>query len=777
MPRRAMATSSFRPTTLLVGALIVGVAASLASATTRYVAPCGNDAWAGVSVSCVPPLGPKHTIQAALADSSDGDQILVLPGVYAGPIDLDGKAVHLKGIGGAAATVVNGNGSGPVVLCNSLEGADSIIEGLTIAGGDSASTGGGMLIALSSPTVVDCAFTGNHAATKGGGVAVTTGSPHFSGCAFVGNTAGNEGGGVATNFGLPVFEDCLFENNASFLGGGIATSGGSPLFVDCAVRDNNADLGAGMHCSLGAPTVEGSIIEDNNATQDGGGVLALGTDLALDSTTISGNIADNWGGGLAVFDGAVDATDTAFLANEADYGGGVYAVGGAELSFVACTAIGNHAIATVGGIGSVDSSLLLLGCTIEANTSTTIGGLGVSGGEVAAIGCTIADNLGNFAGGGMGLGSLAPDEAVFQLCSLTGNLGGLGGGAVLLLDGAATFEACTFTENAAASGGAIADLSEVFGGTLRLRDCLFNGNQSNLGGGAVRLDSYVALDAVRCRFLSNTVAFSDGGAVYTTGTTLRLVSCELIGNSAAGSGGAVHATGVASIVNCVLADNHAEDDGGALWLANLTGGEVTSCTLTANTALGDGGAVHAFAGQPVPIANSIVWGNGTPQISGDAFTTHYSIVPLGVAGPGCFNANPKFVAPVAGNYRLAATSPAIDAGLEWLLPVDAADADDDGDVTELIDVDRDGDPRVASGSADADTCTLVLDLGAYESAGAAPAVPTLLGDLNHDGIVGAADLGLLLAAWGPAPGCPAADLNGDGVVNGADLALVLAAWG
>jgi len=51
-------------------------------------------------------------------------------------------------------------------------------------------------------------------------------------------------------------------------------------------------------------------------------------------------------------------------------------------------------------------------------------------------------------------------------------------------------------------------------------------------------------------------------------------------------------------------------------------------------------------------------------------------------------------------------------------------------------------------------------------------------DLNGDGSVDGADLGLLLLDWGPcAPGVPcAADLNGDGVVDGEDLGVLLTAW-
>ncbi len=49
-------------------------------------------------------------------------------------------------------------------------------------------------------------------------------------------------------------------------------------------------------------------------------------------------------------------------------------------------------------------------------------------------------------------------------------------------------------------------------------------------------------------------------------------------------------------------------------------------------------------------------------------------------------------------------------------------------------------------------------------------------DLNGDETVDAADLALLLGAWGPNPG-NIADLNQDGTVNAADLALLLGAWG
>ena len=51
----------------------------------------------------------------------------------------------------------------------------------------------------------------------------------------------------------------------------------------------------------------------------------------------------------------------------------------------------------------------------------------------------------------------------------------------------------------------------------------------------------------------------------------------------------------------------------------------------------------------------------------------------------------------------------------------------------------------------------------------------VFGDLNGDGIVNGADVGLFLAAWGTCDGCDA-DFNHDGFVDGADFGQLLIAW-
>ncbi|MFO0875307.1 MAG: hypothetical protein U0575_15240 [Phycisphaerales bacterium] len=52
----------------------------------------------------------------------------------------------------------------------------------------------------------------------------------------------------------------------------------------------------------------------------------------------------------------------------------------------------------------------------------------------------------------------------------------------------------------------------------------------------------------------------------------------------------------------------------------------------------------------------------------------------------------------------------------------------------------------------------------------------LSSDINGDGFVDGADLGVLLGEWGPCPGCRS-DLDENNIVDGADLGLLLGDWG
>jgi hypothetical protein len=128
--------------------------------------------------------------------------------------------------------------------------------------------------------------------------------------------------------------------------------------------------------------------------------------------------------------------------------------------------------------------------------------------------------------------------------------------------------------------------------------------------------------------------------------------------------------------------------------------------------------------------------------------------------------DPLFVDAVAGDFRLSAGSPCIDAGHNWASAALSA-------------VDLGGRARFTDDPATPDAgcgSPVVVDMGAYESPGHADAI--VLGDVDADGTVGVTDLLLLLAEWGPCPGaCCPADLDPDGGVGVDDVLILVARWG
>ncbi|MHC4499589.1 MAG: right-handed parallel beta-helix repeat-containing protein, partial [Planctomycetota bacterium] len=180
---------------LLVCVLMMALAGS-AGAVTHYVSP-------------------GQSIQTAIDDANDGDEIEVAPGTYYEAINFNGKAVWLYSNGGPDVTTIDGTGNYHVVQCVNGEDANTILEGFTITGGnadgiDSRNQGGGMYNRDSSPTVKNCTFTGNSAG-YGGGMLNDSSSPTITDCNFIDNTATDFGGGMENyNGGSPTVNNCLF---------------------------------------------------------------------------------------------------------------------------------------------------------------------------------------------------------------------------------------------------------------------------------------------------------------------------------------------------------------------------------------------------------------------------------------------------------------------------------------------------------------------------------------------------------------------------------------
>ena len=110
------------------------------------------------------------SIQSAIDASYHGDTINVHEGVYLESIDFKGRAITVRSLSSAAATMIDGAGVGSVVTFRRGEGADAVLEGFTVSNGigldryeDGYRSGGGIYIENSSPTIASCLVTGNSA--------------------------------------------------------------------------------------------------------------------------------------------------------------------------------------------------------------------------------------------------------------------------------------------------------------------------------------------------------------------------------------------------------------------------------------------------------------------------------------------------------------------------------------------------------------------------------------------------------------------------------------
>jgi predicted outer membrane repeat protein len=498
--------------------------------------------------------------------------------------------------------------------------------------------------------------------------------------------------------------------------GGMYIDYSSPTVTQCTFEGNHH---GGLRNDFGSPTVTGCTFSGNTGG-GGGGIFDFGFTTVVIGCTFEGNNAENSGGGIFSFAASLVVTGCTFVGNTAGIeGGGIYNQVG-ELTLTDCTFIGNSA---GGGGGMVGWGIgaTLTDCTFSGNTATTLGGgLFYFGGNLALAGCTFAGNSSGLDGGG--LFNLGAPQTVTD-CRFEGNTADRFGGGMYELNVSLTMVDSTLIGNSAGTDGG--GLYSLFSEDLMVTGCTFEGNAAGERGGGML--SSVDLDPaiVNCAFNGNSAA--EGGGIFSDGMNATLTNCTFGGNAAA-----------------------------------LHGGAVFNRTLT------------GFPDDAV-FANCILWGNSPDQIfeiywgqdgSESPTTVSHSNVQGGWGGLGenNINANPAFVDPAGGDYRLGPGSPCIDAGNNTAAP-------------EEITTDLDGNPRFVD-DPDSDDCGQapgacgdppVVDMGAYE-------FQPCPWDLNGDGVVDRSDLHQVIRNRGPCDGCRE-DVNGDGVVNGRDVAAVAAHFG
>jgi hypothetical protein len=612
--------------------------------------------------------GDQPTIQDAINVAVDGDEVVVAPGTYFEQINLLGKPITVRSSGGLDVTTIDGGGAGDVVTCANSEDPETVLQGFSVTGGDvgvlndhahptvtdcTITAAKGIVNLYSSPTITDCTITG----AVSSGMQNLYSSPTVTNCTFSDNSAGISGAGMYNHWSSsPTVINCTFSGNAAVsIGGGMSNSPDcNPTVINCTFSQNTANVGGGMYNGQGASPVVANCTFIGNTAASGGGM------------------ANSYGASTYV-----SVTDCMFTGNSAgSAGGGIWTLDGSQTAVTDCTFVGNAA-SSGGGI--------------------------FNGGNVSLSGCVFKAN-----------------QAV----------SGDGGG--MYNDGAAQVTGCTFASNTTAFGAGQSGggMYNTQGASPVVTNCTFGGNLSALGGGMGNAGANPVV--IGSTFLNN-IGADGGGGLYSQSGTTAVINCTF-GANHGGDGAALHlrdGTDVFAITNCVFSGNNAGSDQGGAVYVNNSDATIANCSFWLNSTSGaSGGAVYSLD-STVTASSCILWQN-IPDQAAEAglgsMTLLYCDVEDGWSGSGEGNidADPLFVYPhgpdaIPGtaddDLRLSVDSPGIDAGDNNGLCCDQFDLDENGVVTELVPLDRAGNPRRLEVLVAPDTgngLPPVVDIGAYE---------------------------------------------------------------
>jgi CSLREA domain-containing protein len=537
-------------------------------------------------------------------------------------------------------------------------------------------------VAISGVTIYGGVTTGS-----GGGIYKGGGSLSLINVVVISNTASSGGGIRLDGSGtvLTMDEDCLLARNEStYDGGGLSIPyGARALLGGGRIVSNTAVLGGGVYAYQGSVTLSGVQILSNTASSSGGGVYLDGT-ATLNGGAILSNTAVTYGGGLYVSGTFTQTGESVIGHNTAGQrGGGVYALfgtvilNGGQIAHNRVTGTGDDSYGGGGAyVGGSNVALIQTGSsTIIENTAKMHGGgVYVSEARVTLNGGQILSNTAEKKGGGVylyGSVTLTQTAGLIACNAAQGTDTDDGGGGIYSL----------YENRLTLSGGQILGNRANRGGGLYIRTGSFNllgaeivGNSASLFGGGVYAGLLGWSTPIKGgRIISNTAGY--GGGLYATAGSVTLERGQIVSNSANSEGGGVYhdtggAAGVLTLINTTVSGNTASNDGGAL--VNASGTTVLTYTTVASNTTGTSGyGIQKGAGS-ILAKNTIIAYNSPWNCDSGALTSQGNNVAgdftCGLGGSGDQPGVDPELASLADDkgtlvHAIAPGSPAHDAGV------------------------------------------------------------------------------------------------------------------
>jgi len=643
-------------------------------------------------------------------------------GILASTGDLEITAdVSILG-NGVTNTIIDGGGATGINdrVIEVLLGGSLTLDGVTITGGESFSSGGGVAfqtgttgmvtnsnlsgnntsngsgggLSINNPTtvvVINSTFSAN-SGRGGGGIYNGGGNLSLINSTVSGNTTTNSanGGGIRTRYGTTQVTNSTISGNSANRNGGVDIYGGSATFDNSIIAGNTAASGLNDFVRY-----SGSVSGSNNVIQDGNVPNMTGT-IAADP--LLGPLQDNGGptethallaGSPAIDAGnnalAVDADSNALTTDQRGAGFvrtfgtvdiGAFEVSPAPDAFVVDTNVDE----ADGDLSPGDVSLreAIIAANADPNPSTITFASALDGLQIAIY---------------LGVGDAAEDAAAGGDLDITSEITIIGNGAT----------------NTVIDAGGLAGLEErvlhiLSGGNLTLDGVTISGGAGEVKGGGVLVEDG-AVATITNSSISGNASSTFGGGIHSDGT-LSVTNSTISGNTSDGGAG-IYNSGSLNLTNSTISGNTSVNSGGGIHTYDGTVTTVNS-TITGNTAP-VGGGIFAYYGTQT-LNNTIIAGNLNGQDLdkvGGSFAGANNLIQDGnfiglSAASGNISGDP-LLGPLQDNggptltHALGAGSPAIDAGDDAL----AVDADGNALITDQR-------------GAGFHRCVVTVDIGAFE---------------------------------------------------------------